>query len=106
MNPDDDRQFRFGRGDLARLYVQKQTILARCLLAKIMIEIVTAQDLDAFRPHAIRLVHALPCLDRLRSYFGLRGNGMKPSRLGILTLGSECASITSFGPMIPLRLRI
>jgi hypothetical protein len=43
---------------------------------------------------------------RPRSYFGLRGNGMNPSRFGILTLGSECASITSFGPMIPLRLRI
>lgn len=43
---------------------------------------------------------------RPRSYFGLRGNGINPSRFGILTLGSDCASITSFGPMIPLRLRI
>ena len=41
-----------------------------------------------------------------RSYFGLRGNGMNPSRFGILTLGSDCASITSFDPTIPLRLRI
>ena len=44
--------------------------------------------------------------DRLRSYFGLRGNGINPSRFGILTLGSDCASITSFDPTIPLRLRI
>ena len=43
---------------------------------------------------------------RPRSYFGLRGNGMNPSRFGILTLGSDCASITSFDPTIPLRLRI
>ena len=42
----------------------------------------------------------------LRSYFGLRGNGMNPSRFGILTLGSDCALITSFDPMTPLRLRI
>lgn len=40
------------------------------------------------------------------SYFGLRGNGMNPSRFGILTLGSDCASITSFDPTTPLRLRI
>jgi hypothetical protein len=39
-------------------------------------------------------------------YFGLRGNGMNPSRFGIFTLGSDCASITSFDPTIPLRLRI
>lgn len=26
---------------------------------------------------------------RPRSYFGLRGNGMNPSRFGILTLGSD-----------------
>ena len=44
--------------------------------------------------------------DLLRSYFGLRGNGINPSRFGILTLGSDCASITSFDPTIPLRLRI
>ena len=44
--------------------------------------------------------------DRPRSYFGLRGNGINPSRFGILTLGSDCASITSFDPTIPLRLRI
>ena len=43
---------------------------------------------------------------RPRSYFGLRGNGMNPSRFGILTLGSDCASSTSFDPTIPLRLRI
>jgi hypothetical protein len=43
---------------------------------------------------------------RPRSYFGLRGNGMNPSRFGILTLGSDCASIRSFDPTIPLRLRI
>src|SRR3954467_11665870 len=35
---------------------------------------------------------------RPRSYFGLRGKGMNPSRFGILTLGSDCASITSFDP--------
>ena len=39
-------------------------------------------------------------------YFGLRGNGMNPSRFGILTLGSDCASITSFDPTIRLRLRM
>jgi hypothetical protein len=43
---------------------------------------------------------------RPRSYFGLRGNGINPSWFGILTLGSDCASITSFDPTIPLRLRI
>ena len=43
---------------------------------------------------------------RSRSYFGLRGNGMNPSRFGILTLGSDCASSTSSAPTIPLRLRM
>jgi len=42
---------------------------------------------------------------RSTNYFGLRGNGMNPSRFGIRTLGSDCASSTSFAPMMPLRLR-
>jgi hypothetical protein len=57
------------------------------------------------RRHMSALGHKQTKL-RPRSYFGLRGNGMNPSRFGILTLGSDCASSTSFDPTIPLRLRI
>ena len=35
-----------------------------------------------------------------------RGNGMKPSRFGIFTFGSDCASSTSSAPMMPLRSRM
>src|SRR5215216_966203 len=34
------------------------------------------------------------------------GKGMNPSRLGILTLGNDCASSTSFVAMIPFRWRM
>jgi hypothetical protein len=48
----------------------------------------------------------MDCVCCSRRYFGLRGNGMKPSRFGILTLGSDCASSTSSFPMISFRLRM
>jgi hypothetical protein len=44
--------------------------------------------------------------DHQKSYLGSRGNGMNPSRFGIFTLGSDCASSTSSVPTTPLRLRI
>jgi LigXa C-terminal domain like len=42
---------------------------------------------------------------RSRLYCGLRGKGMNPSRFGMFTFGSDCASSISPVPMIPLRLR-
>jgi hypothetical protein len=44
--------------------------------------------------------------DHQKSYLGSRGNGMNPSRFGIFTLGSDCASSTSSVPTTPLRLRM
>ena len=54
----------------------------------------------------IDIAAGAPPVSTIGSYFGLRGKGMNPSRFGILTLGSDCASSTSSAPMIPLRLRI
>ena len=54
-------------------------------------------------PSSIRMTR--PC-NNLIHCLGYLGNGMNPSLFGIATFGSDCASMTSFGPMIPLRLRI
>ena len=41
-----------------------------------------------------------------RSVYFPRENVTNPSRFGIFTFGSVCASIVSFSPMMPLRCRI
>ena len=50
----------------ARPYVEVEAILAGRLLAEIMIDVVASQHLDAFRRLAVRVIDALPALDRLR----------------------------------------
>jgi hypothetical protein len=47
----------------------------------------------------------IPMAGGLPGYFA-RENDIKPSRFGICTFGSVCASITSVSPMMPFSWRI
>jgi hypothetical protein len=58
--------------------------------------------LNPNKPHVRKVPHKRTKA-RPRSYFGLRGNAMNPSRFAILTFGSDCASSTSSFPMVSLR---
>ena len=60
--------------------------------------------LASFSVYAPCKINAPP--EAQESYLGSRGNGTNPSRFGIFTLGSDCASSTSSVPTTPLRLRM
>jgi hypothetical protein len=59
------------------------------------------------RPRSHRGAGTVPAQGRdkvgVRYFGGQRGNAVKPSRFGIFTFGSDCASSTSSCPITPLR---
>ncbi len=66
VDPDDHGQAGAEFGVAARPDVQIQAVLAGRFFPEIMIEVVAAQNLNAFGGHAVGVIDALPGLDRLR----------------------------------------
>ena len=66
VDVDDHRQLCSGLRGPARPHVEVEAILARRLLAEIMIDVMASQHLDAFRGLAVGVIDALPWRDRLR----------------------------------------